>query len=80
MSSVVFELVCTSLQQFTIMFEHPLQDTMVTGKNGSLLVEYQLSFFQLHVEKMWNFFFPIINKFDEYKKKFLSLPPGSGNF
>lgn len=53
MSSVVFELVCTSLQQFTIMFEHPLQDTMVTGKNGSLLLEYQLSFFLLHVEKKW---------------------------
>lgn len=32
MSSVVFELVCTSLQQFTIMFEHPLQDTMVTAE------------------------------------------------
>lgn len=36
LSSVVFEVVCTSLQHFTIMFEHPLQDTMVTGKNMKL--------------------------------------------
>lgn len=76
MSSVVFELVCTSLQQFTIMFEHPLQDTMVTGKNGSLLIEYQLSFFLLHVEKMWNFFFyQLLISLIIKKKKILSLPP-----
>ncbi|KAJ8313786.1 hypothetical protein KUTeg_008347 [Tegillarca granosa] len=31
-SSVVFELSAVSLQQFTIMFEHPLQDAMVTAE------------------------------------------------
>ncbi|XP_062607689.1 mediator of RNA polymerase II transcription subunit 1-like isoform X2 [Saccostrea cucullata] len=32
LSSVVFQLVCTSLQNFSVMFEHPLQDTMVTAE------------------------------------------------
>ncbi|XP_061186032.1 mediator of RNA polymerase II transcription subunit 1-like [Saccostrea echinata] len=32
LSSVVFQLVCTSLQHFSVMFEHPLQDTMVTAE------------------------------------------------
>ncbi|KAK3108146.1 hypothetical protein FSP39_002003 [Pinctada imbricata] len=30
--SVVFELAAMSLQHFTVMFEHPLQDTMVTAE------------------------------------------------